>query len=488
MHLYLFLTFSNRGDNKMKWALRFVLIQTIILVIATCTIPFTMVSAASNTYKMDELGLEVSFPSDFTVITEDISSSDPIFDRLGTTKSALISKFKSGNIYMNAIPNNSSTEEIVVTMTNGVFDNLSVFSDGTLKTLASSLTKEYENYGITVTKYDIYQHSQAKFIRIYFTDTANSAYGLQYYTNYGAKAMNFTMRSYNGPISSRQESTIKTVVDSIKYNTDPPSNDPPKQTNSIEYLDKDTGVKFTVPDNWPEKELSKDREFIDVKFASTEEEGLVIMYGSADLWSQMSASDKVGYTRSDFDNSQFTISDMEEYFAVGTGKVSKATYNGVEYYITTQNATQEMYGTEFTVEMTRVVRFKNGWLYEFQFGGTRDNQYFSDFEALLNSVEYPNETPTSTPSSNTGSLNTDNENDDGTVVGVVIFLLVVAGIVVFAVIYACKNKQEETVTPPPPIIVEDDNKIDENTKKCPNCGQELPLESAFCHICGTKID
>ena len=121
--MYIFSYVFNRGDNKMKRTLRFVLIQTIILVIIACTIPFTMVSAASNTYKMDELGLEVSFPSYFTVITEDISSSDPIFDRLGTTKSALISKFKSGNIYMNAIPNNSSTEEIVVTMTNGVFDN-----------------------------------------------------------------------------------------------------------------------------------------------------------------------------------------------------------------------------------------------------------------------------------------------------------------------------------------------------------------------------
>lgn len=467
----------------MKRALRFVLIQTIILIIVTCTIPFTMVSAASNTYKIDELGLEVSFPSDFTIITEDISSSDPIFDRLGTTKSALISKFKSGNIYMNAIPNNSSTEEIVVTMTNGVFDNLSVFSDGTLKTLASSLTKEYENYGITVTKYDVYQHSQAKFIRIYFTDTANSAYGLQYYTNYGAKAMNFTMRSYNGPISSRQESTIKTVVDSIKYNTDPP-----EQTNSIEYLDKDTGVKFTVPANWPEKELSKEREFIDVKFASTEEEGLAIMYGSVDLWSQMSASDKAGYSRSDFDNSQFTISDMEEYFAVGTGKVSKVTYNGAEYFITTQSATQEMYGTEFTIDMTRVVRFRNGWLHEFQFGGTRDNPYFSDFEALLNTVEYPNEKTTSTPSSNMGSLNSDNEENDGTVVGVVIFLLVVVGIVVFAVIYTRKNKQDEIATSTSPIIDEEDDKITENARKCPNCGQELPLESAFCHICGTKIN
>ena len=464
----------------------FAIALTVLLLLA---MPFSIsVFAASNTYKMDELGLEVSFPSDFTVITEDISSSDPIFDRLGTTKSALMSKFKSGNIYMNAIPNNSSTEEIVVTMTDGVFDNLLVFSDGTLKTLASSLTKEYENYGITVTKYDIYQHSQAKFIRIFFTDTANSAYGLQYYTNYGAKAMNFTMRSYDGPISSKQENTIKTVVDSIKYNTDPPSAAPPEQTNSIEYLDKDTGVKFTVPANWPEKELSKDREFIDVKFASTEEEGLVIMYGSTDLWSQMSASDKAGYSRSDFDNSQFTISDMEEYFAVGTGKVSKVIYNGIEYFIATQTATQEMYGTEFTVDMTRVVRFQNGWLYEFQFGGTRDNSYFSDFESLLKSVQYPTVSNVGGVGStnNTTSNNSDNDSDDSSgIIAVVVLLVIVAVIVVAVIVSRKKNNNSANYTPiydapeptskPEPVIY------------CTNCGRALPLDSDFCYNCGMKI-
>lgn len=467
----------------------FAVALTVLLLLA---MPLNLsVFAATNTYKMDELGLEVSFPSDFTVITEDISSSDPIFDRLGITKDALISKFKLGNIYLNAIPNNSSTEEIVVTMTDGVFDNLSVFSDGTLKTLASSLTKEYENYGITVTKYDIYQHSQAKFIRIYFTDTANSAYGLQYYTNYGAKAMNFTMRSYDGPISSSQEQTIKTVVDSIRYNTDPPSTEPPEQTNSFEYLDKDTGVKFTVPDNWPEKELSKDRDYIDVKFASTEEEGLVIMYGSTDLWSQMSASDKVGYSRSDFDNSQFTTSDMEEYFAVGTGKVSKVTYNGVEYFVTTQSATQEMYGTEFTVEMTRVVRFKNGWLYEFQFGGTSTHKLYSDFESVLKSVQYPTVSDVGGVGStnNTTSNNTNNNTDDSSGIIAVVVLLVIVAVIVVAVIVSRKKNQSEpanytpiynTPTPEPPSNPEP-------IIYCAKCGQALPLDSDFCHKCGTKV-
>ena len=65
------------------------------------------------------------------------------------------------------------------------------------------------------------------------------------------------------------------------------------------YIDPETNVKFTVPANWTEKALSKDREYIDVKFVSSEAEGMSILYGSTDVWSKMSSSDKVGYKRSD---------------------------------------------------------------------------------------------------------------------------------------------------------------------------------------------
>ena len=280
-------------------------------------------------------------------------------------------------------------EEIVVTMTAGIWDNLSVFSDTTIKTLASALISGYEDYGIVVLDYDVYQHSQAKFIKIYFTDATNSVYGLQFYTTYGAKAMNFTMRSYSGELSKKQEETITNIVDSIKYDTPPVSPPAVPETDAFVYTDIDTNTEFTVPANWYEEELSKEREFIDVKFMSAKEEGMTIIYGSTDAWEMMTEEERDGATRSDINNSAFTLEDMTELFGVDKDDILRVRYNGVEYYQATLKNSTELYGFNISAEMTQVVRFDNGWMYWFQFGGTTSNEYFSDFEQLLNSVQYP---------------------------------------------------------------------------------------------------
>ena len=440
------------------------------------------VFASSNSYTLDELGLAVTIPSKYDVVTQDTSPNSSIFSDRGLSGSDIIDQFKANGIYLNALANDGSNEEIVVTMADGVFDNLSEFSNTSLKTLASSLVEGYESYGLTITSYDIYEHSQAKFIRIRFTDTTNSVYGLQYYTNYDAKTINFTLRSYSGDISQNQEETIKCVVDSIVFDTDPLVAPIVSETDSFVYTDKDTNTKFTVPANWYKEELSKDREYIDVKFASGKEEGLVIMYGSTDLWASMSSSDKVGLQRSDFNSSQFTVSDMEEYFGVDAGKVSKATYNGTEYFTAVQSSKQEMYGTSFLVDITRVVRFYNGWLYEFQFGGTKDSDYFSDFEKLLNSVQYTDvggePLLDSTPS-------TDN-NKFLIWLGVAI---VVSLLVVVVVVKRSKKRNQPNKETPSMKAFDEQTKPPLDLKlRCSNCGNELSPDSLFCHICGTRTN
>lgn len=244
----------------------FIVALTIVVLLA---MPFNIsVLAASNTYDLDELELQVTIPNGYSVITRDTPSNDPIFSDLGTTKSALINQFESSNIYLNAI-SDTYNEEVVVTMVQNSIINFSLLSDTSLNALASTLVNQYTNYGINVSKYEIYQHSQAKFIRLYFTDIGKTVYGLQYYTIYDGKAINFTMRSYEGSLSSRQETAIKTIVDSIKYDKAPPVADQGEDTNSFIHSDSDSGVTFTVPTNWKQEELTKDREFIDVKFVST---------------------------------------------------------------------------------------------------------------------------------------------------------------------------------------------------------------------------
>ena len=136
---------------------------------------------------------------------------------------------------------------------------------------------------------------------------------MQYYTAYDGKAMNFTMRSYEGSLSARQESTIKTVVGSVVYDgatAAPVVTEPGETTTAYAYTDHDSGAIFTVPDNWKEEPFTKDREYIDVKFVSTTDAASMIIYGSTDVWDEMSASEREGYTRADINNEAFTEAEI----------------------------------------------------------------------------------------------------------------------------------------------------------------------------------
>lgn len=445
----------------------------------------TIAYAATNTYDLSALGLEVTIPSGYSVLTRDTPASDPIFGRLGTTRAALISQFESSNIYLNAI-SNSVNEEIVVTMVSNSISNFSLFSDTTLQTLASGLVKEYTNYGINVLDYEIYQHAQAKFIKVSFTDSANTVHGLQYYTVYDGKAMNFTMRSYTGSLSPQQEKTIQVIVDSIKYHTAPLLPDTGEDTDAFVYTDTESGVKFTVPANWKQEAFTKDREYIDVKFVSTKEAGCYIIYGSTDVWGQLSASDRAGTSRSDFNNSSLTKSDIAEVYGTTADKISVVTYNGVQYYKGETTKSSDAIGLNISVTMTQLVCIHNGWMYMFQFSGTGESKYYADFESLLNSVRYPT-------TAGVGAANSLRPGDveAGNVIAITLPIIIVIGGIIL-IVYIRKKKAEEDdeffyteigeYKPPAPPK---SNSAPSLT--CKNCGQVLPPDSGFCHKCGTKI-
>ena len=250
-------------------------------------------SASSNIYKVAELDLSIEFPSSYSVITRNISAYDPILDKLGVTKSELITHFQSNNIYLNAISDNSN-EEVVVTMVEDyLFGDFNLFSDSNISTIATALINEYKNYGISASKYEVYQHSQAKFIKIYFTDAAQTVHGLQYYTIYGNKAMNFTMRSYTGTLSYTQEQTIKRIVDSIHFNTAPQKADVPNSTPAFTYTDTATKVKFTVPDNNESVIYSIIEEADKYSEPATEEEAFELI---ADIVGDVLASSTVSWS------------------------------------------------------------------------------------------------------------------------------------------------------------------------------------------------
>ncbi len=463
------------------------------LVLAICVmLIFAVINirASYDIYNLDELELKTSIPNDYFVITRDISPDSKILSNLGLKKSDIIEQFEIMGIYLNAFTD-TYNEEIVVTM----FENndLSYFillSDTELDVFASAMINQLQELGVDVKNYDIYHHTQTKFIKCSFFDKQNNVYGVQYSTLYDGKAINFTMRSYEGSLSSEQEAIIKTIVDEIEFYKDPPTLEQGEDTASFVYTDKDTDVTFTVPDNWKQEEFTKDREFIDSKFVSTKDSSGVIIYGSTDMWEEMSEYDKVGYCRSDLNNSAFTKSDIAEMAGTTEDEITTVTYNGIEYFKTEINTSTNIYNLDINVTITQLIFVNNGWMYTFQFSGTNTHKLYPEFETLLKSVQYPN------ISNNVSNFSNDNLGIITILVLLVIFLIIVIIVAIFRKKHnlITKYKQDE----PKDNVANDEifpAQVSQNTvsqdnnqiRFCRKCGQPLVDSSKFCSKCGTLV-
>lgn len=347
-------------------------------------------AASTKTYWLDDLGIAIDISSEYVVFTRDIADNDSNLSAYGLSKNELSDLMESGNIYLNAWDKDVNFE-IIVTMSDSRISDFNLIGDTVLNTLASSFEDEYANSGVTVEKHEIYQHDQAKFIKIYINQPngTDKVYGLQYYTVYDSKAINITMQSYSGKLDSDKEYILKSIVDTVHFNKEPLLVEGSGYTEAFVYIDKNTGSAFTVPANWTQEALTQNREYIDVKFTSNKEPGLSILYSSTDVWAELSSDNKAGISRSEINNTMFTLDEVAETMGVVKNDVSTVKYGGKEYYRYNTRTVYSIYGIDVELTTTCLVRFENGYAYFFQFSGDRTNAYYKDFEALLESVSYP---------------------------------------------------------------------------------------------------
>lgn len=347
-------------------------------------------SAAGSTYYLSELGMHIDLPEDYIVFTRDTPADDPNFILYGISKEDMDSLLVQQNMYLDAITSTGGTE-VVVTMIDSPLEDFNQLSDSTLKILASTFTLEYESLGITLLRSEVYQHSQAKFLKLYISQSSEqgTVYGLQYYTVYDGKAINVTLHSYLGEIGAYEEGALLDIVDTVRFDTAPQLNDPPAETEAFVYTDANTGLSFTVPANWVEKPLNEEREYITAKFVSNLEPGLCILFSGEDFLSQLSEEERGLYSRAEADNSLFTKADIAYIYGCEESEVSTVYFGDRAYFSAETTDTGTLYGLTATATSIVLFRCENGYVYTFRFFGRQESTYYKDFEFLMNSVTYP---------------------------------------------------------------------------------------------------
>lgn len=166
---------------------------------------------------------------------------------------------------------------------------------------------------------------------------------------------------------------------------------------SFVYKDEETGLSFTVPNGWTETDLMKEREVLKKKYIPINDDtGASIMYGWVDLWGEMGFFEKRGYTRATFSEDAMSEEIMATFLEVPETEVETVSYGEHTYYKVINESIATVYGITIEYKLTYLATMHDGYLYTFQMGMPAEiesQSVLSDFEKLLNSVEYPALTP-----------------------------------------------------------------------------------------------
>ena len=194
------------------------------------------------------------------------------------------------------------------------------------------------------------------------------------------------MFQYYGTINDKNYKGFESIMQSVKY-PGSLSEESATTTTSSEsslYRDSKTGMEFKIPSGWKETSLSKKGENYKAMFVSTKDPELSIIYGYYDVWNELSEEEKSEKSRGDINMSSFSEINLSKLLNTTTTKIEKTAYAGKKFY--RLETYYRKNGTDYTT--TTLYHVANGYVYQFSFSGKRTNQFYQDFESLLQSVNY----------------------------------------------------------------------------------------------------
>lgn len=466
--------------------------------------------ADSQTYDIKELEFTIDIPDGFLVCTKDSFPDDATLEEYGIDRDFFMNIMDIDSMYLEAVSRGFSWDINVSAIETGN-DDFREVREIYLPGFSSGVKEKCEEEGITVYEYTTYEHAQTKMVKLYTDlETIEGAYEVRYFTAYRSKIIIFTFNLLSGEVTPQQEAEIESIIDSVNFYNQA-AEETLEDLPEIEieeypwyYIDEDTGLIFTVPAGWEQKELSEERKTIDAKFVNSRDVTCVFSYGSVDLWEEMDASEKKGITRYDIDNSFFSEEEIEEAFSGEGIEVDTVEIDGYSYY---------HYINQDLFPKTVLIRIENGWMYQFMYAGDNLDMYSGDVGSILSSIMYPlvkipKLDPTQKPAPSNTPAPTQSSPDEVSsaivekgrpifpILFAVAFVLALTIVIVVVVINQRKAKrirqqlwksvEESQKSDPPPS--QENNQTKAIKRFCKNCGSKLVLGSDFCEICGTKLN
>ncbi|MBD5101299.1 MAG: zinc ribbon domain-containing protein [Subdoligranulum sp.] len=173
------------------------------------------------------------------------------------------------------------------------------------------------------------------------------------------------------------------------------------------YTDPETGATFVVPDGWEEDEFNRDGAtgFFQAKFVSLNDPGSTLLYGSNDLWNELTTSERSGLNRSEIDSAYLYMdkSFLKSFADLAAQQGIQTSDNAIQLVTYGKNKCMELSGVlniiGYDVPVTMTWYIESGCAYIFMVSATGD-QVGKDFRSVLYSLQVPE---TDTPSEQNAS-------------------------------------------------------------------------------------
>ena len=500
--------------------------KLLLVFLAAVLLVFAVHAADAAAVRIDELGMRIDVPTEYSVFTRDMPLDDPALEANGLDGAEFIQRMKDGDIYLELLSDDPAFEAFVTMQANAV-ENMNVFDEADLEQLKEPLTQEYENAGIAVSSVDCLPAEQAVFFRT--EGSLGDTQILVYYTICDHKAVSIVLRYEGDEIPARCRTQMQAMVDSIRFDgAAVQSGDIPGAGAdavagaeevalfaSFDYEDDEHGVRFTVPEGWaeiPAEDLGVDG--VLAAFSSAENHDAAIYYEWNDVLAAVPELSELvdntpGFDRIDVNQDSLNIDDIASGIPGDVTDTRVETIGDREFFvfdISYENNSSE----------TLAIHIEDGYAYSFGFvridGADCDAQY-PDFVALVKSAELP-EAEAPAPLIAPAEEETEQPGDTAPekkkgipILPVVLGGAAVAGIAGFAVSRSRKKRAGQHQINAAPIAPESGSpaayavpaaaagaaaafaqpiKPAPEKRTCAACGAGLSPDETVCPYCGTE--